>query len=61
MKLQYITDETGQRLAAVIPIEEFEQLLEDLEDLGTLVDRKDESSISHDAVVMEMRRSGLLD
>ena len=31
---QYITKETGEKTAVVLPISEFEELLEDIEDLA---------------------------
>ena len=30
---QYITDEAGKKLAVILPIEKYEQLLEDLEEM----------------------------
>lgn len=47
LKVQYITNEEGQRSAVVIPIEQFNQLLEDLADLAVIAERRDESTISH--------------
>jgi hypothetical protein len=34
VKPNYITDDRGKKISAVLPIEEFETLLEHLEDLG---------------------------
>ena len=31
---QYIVDEKGQKMAVVLPVKEYEKLLEDLHDLG---------------------------
>lgn len=41
---QYLVDEAGRRTAVVLPIEEYQQLLEDLEDLALIAERKDEPS-----------------
>ena len=46
LQAQYITDEAGKKTAVILPIEEFEELLEDLEDLATLAERRDESTVS---------------
>ncbi len=60
LKLQYITDGTGARTAVVLTIEEFEQLIEDIEDLAIVAERRDEPSVSHEELVAELKRNGLL-
>jgi hypothetical protein len=54
--VQYVTKPGGERVAVIVPIEEFEELLEDLEDLGALVQRRDEPTISHDELLDELSR-----
>ena len=46
-KEQYIVDEKGQKTAAIIPYEEYEELLEDLYDLAIIADRRDEPTITN--------------
>jgi len=41
-KTQYIVDEQGQKTAVVLPLKEYEELLEDLHDLAVIAERKDE-------------------
>jgi len=57
--LQYITDQEGKRQFVILPIKEFHQLMEDLDDLTALVERKDESTISHTKFIEELKRDGL--
>lgn len=57
---QYITDEKGEKTAVILPISEFEELLEELEDLVTLTQRKDESTIDHEDLIHELKQDGLL-
>ena len=38
----------------------FQALLEDIEDLATVAERRDESTISHDELLAELKRDGLL-
>lgn len=57
---QYITDEAGKRVSVVLPMDEYESLLEDLEDLAAIAERRDEPGISHDDVVEGLKRDGLL-
>lgn len=42
LKKRYLTDEKGRKTAVVLPIREYEELLEDLEDLAIIAERKDE-------------------
>ena len=60
LKVQYITDGKGKKSAAVIPIEQFYQLLEDLDDLAVAAERRDEPVVSHQQVIDELKADGLL-
>ena len=60
LKVQYITNDEGQRSAVVIPIEQFNQLLEDLADLAVIAERRDEPTISHSRLRQELVDDGLL-
>ena len=44
----------------VIPITDYEKLLEDLDDLSVIAARRDETTISHDQFKEELKRDGLL-
>jgi len=57
---QYITDNTGQRVSVVIPLAEFEELLEDLNDLATAAERRDEPSITHNELLAGLQRDGII-
>ncbi|MCK4397013.1 type II toxin-antitoxin system Phd/YefM family antitoxin [candidate division WOR-3 bacterium] len=39
---QYIIDENGQKKAATLPIEEYEELLADIHDLAIVAERRNE-------------------
>lgn len=58
--LQYVTDDAGHKTAVVLPIEQYEKLLEDLEDLAVVAERRDEATIPHDQFKQDLRRDGLL-
>lgn len=60
LKVQYITDGKGKKSAAVIPIEQFYQLLEDLDDLAVAAERREEPVISHQQAIDELKADGLL-
>jgi hypothetical protein len=60
LQAQYITDDKGKKTAVILPIEEFEELLEDIEDLAVLLERRDEPTIPFDEVVAKLKQDGLL-
>ncbi len=60
LQAKYITDDAGKKTAVILPIKEFEELLEDLGDLAVLAERRDEPNISHEEVVARLKRDGLL-
>lgn len=57
---QYVTNHAGEKTAVILPITEFEELLEDLQDLATVAERRDEPTISHDELLAELKRDGLV-
>ena len=60
LQAQYVTDENGNKTAVILPIEEFEELLEDLQDLAVLAERRDDPTIPHEEVVARLKRDGYI-
>ena len=60
LNVQYISDESGEKTGVVLSIQQFRELLEDLEDLTVLAERRDELTLSHEALLAELKRDGLL-
>lgn len=60
LQAQYVTDESGKKTAVILPIEEFYELLEDLEDLAVLAERRDEPTIPFEEVIVRLKKNGLL-
>lgn len=57
---QYITDEKGKKKSVILPISKFHELLEDIEDLATVAERRDEPTMSHEEFLAELRNDGLI-
>ena len=51
---QYITDANGQKLSVILPIADYLELLEDLEDLATIAERRNETTIPLEDVLTEL-------
>ena len=60
MKTQYITDDRGDKLAVVIPISDYEELMEDVTDLAAVAERRDEQTVSLAEVKKRLVADGLL-
>jgi hypothetical protein len=58
--VQFITNDQGARTAVVLPISEYEKLLEDLEDLAVVAERRDEPTVPHEQFIAELKRDGLI-
>ena len=56
--VQYLTNEKGRKQAVVLPIEEYERMLEDLDDLAVIAERRDEGTISHAELKRSLKRNG---
>jgi len=51
---RYVTDEKGMKTEVILPISEYYELLEDLEDLAIVAQRKEEKSIPFDEAMKEL-------
>lgn len=60
LKEKYIMDEKGRKEAVVLDVRTYEELLEDLEDLYMIAERKKEPTLSLNQVKRSLKRSGLL-
>lgn len=60
LSVQYIVDANGDKSAVVLPIDEYYQLLEDLDDLAILAERRDEPTQTHAELLAELKQRGLL-
>jgi hypothetical protein len=59
-KERFITDEKGRKRAVILDIKLYQEILEDLEDLRLLAERKDEATSSLEEVEERLRTRGLL-
>lgn len=57
---QFVVDHQGHRTSVLLPVEEYETLLEDLNDLAAVAERRDEPVSDHADVVLKLKADGLL-
>jgi len=60
LKTEFITDVNGKKKAVILDIELYQELLEDLEDLRLLAERRDEATSSLSEVEERLKARGLL-
>ena len=60
LEFQYVTNQAGEKTAVLLPISAFEELLEDLEDLAAVAERRDEETIPHEQLIKELKSDGIL-
>lgn len=57
---QYLTDHTGKKTAVVVPIEEYDALMDDLQDLAIIAERRDEPRDSLEEVKAKLIKDGFI-
>lgn len=60
LNVRYVTDKKGRKKEVILPIREFEALIEDLEDLAIVAERREEETIPHSKVIKLLKKDGLL-
>ena len=60
LREQYVVDGDGKRTAVILPIEQYERLLEDLHDLAMVAERRGEKPISLAEMKRRLTRDSLL-
>jgi PHD/YefM family antitoxin component YafN of YafNO toxin-antitoxin module len=60
MNTQFVVDESGRKTAVILPVEEYDELLEDIHDLAVIAERKDEPTINFDELKKKLKADGLI-
>lgn len=60
LEIKYVTNKAGDKTAVILSIDEFEELMEDIEDLAAVAERREEPTISHDQLIAELKQDGLI-
>lgn len=60
VKERYITNNNGKKTEVIIPIKQYQELLEDLNDLGKVAERREEKSISLEEMKQRLKKDGRL-
>ncbi len=60
MNARYITSEDGSRTDVVLPVADYEELMEDLHDLAVIAERREEPSVPLEEVKKKLQKDGIL-
>ena len=59
-RVKYITDKKGKETEVIMKVKDFEELIEDLNDTAIIAERRDEETMTHEDLVKELKRDGIL-
>jgi len=57
---KFIVDDKGRKSAVIVPIEKYEELLEDIHDLAIVAERRTEQTTSFAELKKKLKKNGLL-
>jgi len=57
---QYIVNREGKRVGVILPLEQYQQMKEDLHDLAVVAERREEAPISLEEMKQRLGEDGLL-
>lgn len=60
MTTHFLTDQAGKRVAVVLPVEDFDELMEDVSDLAAIAERRNDERVTLEQVKQRLIADGLL-
>jgi PHD/YefM family antitoxin component YafN of YafNO toxin-antitoxin module len=57
---QYIVDKNGKRTAVVLPVQDYEELLQDIHDLLIVAERREEYNVNFKELKKRLKKDGLI-
>lgn len=60
LEIEYVTNLAGKKTAVIVPIDNFEELMEDIDDLAAVAERREESVLTHEQLIAELKQDDLL-
>jgi hypothetical protein len=58
--VQYVTDQKGRKTSVILPVETYEEMLEDIQDLVAVAERRKEKALSLTDMKKRLKKDGLL-
>lgn len=58
--VQYVTDNKGRKTSVILPVEAYEEMLEDIQDLVAVAERRKDKTVSLLEMKKRLKKDGLL-
>jgi hypothetical protein len=58
--VQYVTDEKGRKTSVILPVDTYEEMLEDIQDLVAVAERRNDKKFSLIEMKKRLKKDGLL-
>ena len=59
-RLRYVTDRKGKKTEVIMKVKDFEELLEDLNDMSIVAERRDEETVAHKDLIKNLKQNGII-
>ena len=57
---QFVIDDKGKKTGVIVPVKQYQKLIEDLHDLAIIAERREEETISIDELKSRLSKDGIL-
>ena len=57
---QFVIDDSGEKKSVIVPIDIYTELLDEIEDLAIMAERRDEPVKKHEEFIEELKADGYL-
>ncbi len=57
---QFVVDEKGKKTGVIVPVKQYQKLIEDLHDLSIVAERREDDTISFDELKSRLSKDGIL-
>jgi len=57
---QFVIDEKGKKTGVIVPVKQYQKLIEDLHDLAIVAERREEETVSLDELKSKLSKDGII-
>ena len=58
--VQYVTDDKGRKTSVILPVDTYEEMLEDIQDLVAVAERRSDKKLSLVEIKKRLKKDGLI-
>ena len=57
---QFVIDDKGKKTGVIVPVKQYQKLIEDLHDLAIVAERREEETVSLDVLKSKLSKDGII-